>query len=162
MPKASGSPLRSCRLIVQDWDTLPALDAGKAHWPSLREAILDRIFRPAVCQQWANFHGMRHLSSSAIRQPRAFSFCPSLGRRTQLRLAGALGRAAARARRTPRCRDRAAGLPHCLVRPRSPPQPHARQQKESRKLSPLKQAVRIGGKVAPGRQTAPGTVFGAT
>jgi transposase len=45
---------------VQDWDTLPALDAGKAHWPSLREALVDRIFRPAVCQQWSNFHGMRH------------------------------------------------------------------------------------------------------
>jgi transposase len=44
---------------VQDWDTLPALDAGKAHWPSLREAVADRIFRPAVCQEWANFHGMR-------------------------------------------------------------------------------------------------------
>jgi transposase len=44
---------------VQDWDTLPALDAGKAHWPSLREGVVDRIFRPAVCQEWANFHGMR-------------------------------------------------------------------------------------------------------
>jgi transposase len=44
---------------VQDWDTLPALDAGKVHWPSLREVVVDRIFRPAVCQEWANFHGMR-------------------------------------------------------------------------------------------------------
>jgi putative transposase len=26
---------------LQDRDTLPALDAGKAEWPSLREAVLD-------------------------------------------------------------------------------------------------------------------------
>jgi putative transposase len=45
---------------VQDWETLPALDAGKAHWPSLREVVVDRIFRPAACQAWSNFHGLRH------------------------------------------------------------------------------------------------------
>jgi transposase len=45
---------------VQDWEALPALDAGKAHWPSLREVVVDRIFRPAACQAWSNFHGMRH------------------------------------------------------------------------------------------------------
>ena len=29
---------------VQERDTLPALDVGKAEWPSLREVILDGAF----------------------------------------------------------------------------------------------------------------------
>src|SRR5215212_1252301 len=45
---------------VQDRDTLTALDAGKATWPSLREAILDGAFTAARCQEWSNQHGMRH------------------------------------------------------------------------------------------------------
>ena len=45
---------------VQDRDTLSALDAGKAEWPSLREVILDGAFTPERCQEWANLHGMRH------------------------------------------------------------------------------------------------------
>ena len=45
---------------VQDRDTLAALDAGKAAWPSLREAILDGAFTAARCQEWSNLHGMRH------------------------------------------------------------------------------------------------------
>jgi putative transposase len=45
---------------VQDRDTLEALDAGKAAWPSLRETILDRAFTAARCQEWSNRHGMRH------------------------------------------------------------------------------------------------------
>ncbi len=45
---------------VQDRDTLVALDAGKAAWPSLREAILDGAFTAARCQEWSNLHGMRH------------------------------------------------------------------------------------------------------
>ena len=57
---------------VQDWDTLPALDAGKAHWPSLREVIVDRIFRPATCQEWSDFHGMRH--HVVARDPTAKGF----------------------------------------------------------------------------------------
>jgi putative transposase len=44
----------------QDRDTLTALDAGKAAWPSLREAILDGAFTAADCQEWSNRHGMRH------------------------------------------------------------------------------------------------------
>src|SRR5215204_6505185 len=39
---------------VQDRDTLTALDAGKAAWPSLREAILDCAFTAARCQEWSN------------------------------------------------------------------------------------------------------------
>jgi len=45
---------------VQDRDTLEALDAGKAAWPSLRAAILDGAFTAARCQEWSNRHGMRH------------------------------------------------------------------------------------------------------
>jgi transposase len=45
---------------VQDRDTLPALDAGKACWPSLREAIYDGAFTADRCREWSNLHGMRH------------------------------------------------------------------------------------------------------
>jgi transposase len=45
---------------TQDRDTLSALDAGKAEWPSLREAVLDGAFTAARCQEWSNLHGMRH------------------------------------------------------------------------------------------------------
>ena len=45
---------------VQDRNTLDALDAGKAAWPSLREAILDGAFTAARCHEWSNQHGMRH------------------------------------------------------------------------------------------------------
>jgi transposase len=45
---------------VQDRDTLAALDAGKAAWPSLREVILDGAFTAARCQEWSNRHGRRH------------------------------------------------------------------------------------------------------
>jgi transposase len=45
---------------TQDRDTLPALDAGKAEWPSLREVILDGAFTAERCREWANLHGMRH------------------------------------------------------------------------------------------------------
>src|ERR671929_732501 len=44
---------------VQDRDTLAALEAGKAAWPSLREAILDGAFTAARCQEWSHRHGMR-------------------------------------------------------------------------------------------------------
>ena len=44
---------------VQERDTLPALDAGKQAWPSLREAVLDGAFTAARCQEWSNHHGMR-------------------------------------------------------------------------------------------------------
>jgi putative transposase len=45
---------------VQDRDTLPALEAGKARWPSLREAIYDGAFAADRCREWSNLHGMRH------------------------------------------------------------------------------------------------------
>ncbi len=45
---------------VQKRDVLPALDAGKAEWPSLREVLLDGAFTAERCQEWANLHGMRH------------------------------------------------------------------------------------------------------
>jgi transposase len=45
---------------VQERDTLPVLDTGKAEWPSLREAILDGAFTAERCREWSNLHGMRH------------------------------------------------------------------------------------------------------
>lgn len=45
---------------TQERDTLPALDAGKAEWPSRREAILDGGFVAERCRDWSNRHGMRH------------------------------------------------------------------------------------------------------
>ena len=45
---------------VQDRDVLPALDTGKAEWPSLRHVVLDGAFTAGSCQHWSNLHGMRH------------------------------------------------------------------------------------------------------
>ena len=45
---------------VQDRDTLEALDAGKARWPSLREGVYDGAFAADRCREWSNRHGMRH------------------------------------------------------------------------------------------------------
>ena len=45
---------------VQDRDALPALDRGKAMWPSLREAVYDGAFTAERCRTWSNRHGMRH------------------------------------------------------------------------------------------------------
>jgi putative transposase len=45
---------------VQDRDTLEALEAGKARWPSLREGVYDGAFAAERCRAWSNRHGMRH------------------------------------------------------------------------------------------------------
>ena len=45
---------------TQECDTLPALDAAKAEWPSLRFAVLDGGFVAGRCREWCNLHGMRH------------------------------------------------------------------------------------------------------
>lgn len=39
---------------------MPALDASKAKWPSLRQVVLDGGFVAERCREWCNFHGMRH------------------------------------------------------------------------------------------------------
>jgi transposase len=57
---------------VQDRDTLPALDGGKARWPSLREAVYDGAFAAERCRAWSNLHGMRH--RIAERDPAARGF----------------------------------------------------------------------------------------
>jgi transposase len=57
---------------VQDRDALPALDAGKACWPGLREAIYDGAFAAERCRAWSNLHGMRH--RIAERDPAAKGF----------------------------------------------------------------------------------------
>jgi putative transposase len=71
---AEGHPLAVAVVAasVQDRDTLPALDQGKACWPSLREAIYDNAFAADRCREWANFHGMRH--RIAARDPAAKGF----------------------------------------------------------------------------------------
>src|SRR3954466_10077477 len=57
---------------VQDRDTLEALDAGKARWPTLREGIYDAAFAAERCREWSNVHGMRHRVVS--RDPQAEGF----------------------------------------------------------------------------------------
>jgi putative transposase len=57
---------------VQDRDALPALDAGQARWPSLREAIYDGASAADRCRAWSNLHGMRH--RIATRDPAAEGF----------------------------------------------------------------------------------------
>jgi putative transposase len=57
---------------VQDRDALPALDRGKAMWPSLREAVYDGAFTAERCRTWSNLHGMRHCI--AERDPAAKGF----------------------------------------------------------------------------------------
>jgi putative transposase len=55
-----------------DRDTLPALDAGKKAWPSLRVMIDDRAFAAARCREWSNWHGLRH--HVVTRDPAAQGF----------------------------------------------------------------------------------------
>src|SRR3954467_4570904 len=57
---------------VQDRDTLEALDAGKARWPTLREGIHDGAFAAERCREWSNVHGMRH--RVVTRDPAARGF----------------------------------------------------------------------------------------
>ena len=57
---------------VQDRDTLEALDAGKARWPTLREGIYDGAFAAERCREWSNVHGMRH--RVVTRDPAARGF----------------------------------------------------------------------------------------
>lgn len=45
---------------TQERDTLPALEAGTAAWPSLRQAVLDGGFVAERCREGCHFHGMRH------------------------------------------------------------------------------------------------------
>ena len=57
---------------VQDRDAPPALDDGKAVWPSLREAVYDGAFAAERCRAWSNLHGMRH--RVVTRDPAAEGF----------------------------------------------------------------------------------------
>jgi putative transposase len=57
---------------VQDRDAPPALDDGKAAWPSLREAVYDGAFAAERCREWSNLHGMRH--RVVTRDPAAKGF----------------------------------------------------------------------------------------
>ena len=57
---------------VQDRDAPPALDDGKAAWPSLREAVYDGAFAAERCREWSNWHGMRH--RVVTRDPAAKGF----------------------------------------------------------------------------------------
>jgi putative transposase len=72
---------------VQDRDTLPALDRGKAAWPSLRAAVYDGAFTAERCREWSNLHGMRHCvverdpaaKSLPLRRQGALSSSPGAG-----------------------------------------------------------------------------------
>lgn len=57
---------------VQERDTLPALDAGKAAWPSLREAVFDGAFAAERCEAWCNHHGMRRRVVERQRDQKSF------------------------------------------------------------------------------------------
>ena len=61
---------------VQERDTLPALDVGSTHWPSLRLAIFDGGFIADRCREWANFHGMRHHVVSREPGQKGFAVLP--------------------------------------------------------------------------------------
>ena len=52
---------------VQERDSLPALDDGKAAWPNLRVAILNGAFAAERCREWSNLHSVRH--EGVTRQP---------------------------------------------------------------------------------------------
>ena len=104
---------------VQDRDTLPTLDDGKAAWPSLRLALLDGAFTAERCREWCAFHGMRH--RVVEKEPDQKGFVVLERRWLVERAFGWLspwGGLTPRARRSSRCRHRS---PH-LRR-----QPHGRQ-----------------------------------
>ena len=61
---------------VQDRDALPALDGGKARWPSLREAVYDGAFAAERCRAWSNLHGMRHRIAARDPAARGFAVIP--------------------------------------------------------------------------------------
>ena len=57
----AGRRSRLCPASVQERDTSPALDDGKAAWPSLRTAILDGAFTAERCREWSDRHSMREI-----------------------------------------------------------------------------------------------------
>jgi putative transposase len=61
---------------VQERDTLPELDGGSTHWPSLRLALFDGGFIADRCREWANFHGMRHHVVSREPGQKGFAVLP--------------------------------------------------------------------------------------
>jgi putative transposase len=69
---AEGHWLAVVPASVQDRDALEALGAGKARWPSLREAVHDGAFAAERCREWSNRHGMRH--RVVARDPAARGF----------------------------------------------------------------------------------------
>ena len=52
MPTAPMLAVAVVPASTQERDTLPALDTGKAEWPSLRGVILDGGFVAVSCQEW--------------------------------------------------------------------------------------------------------------
>ena len=61
---------------VQERDTRPAPDGGKAAWPSLRVAILDGAFRAGRCRAWSHRHGMRHEVVTRAPGQKGFAVLP--------------------------------------------------------------------------------------
>ena len=61
---------------VQERDTLPALDNGKAAWPTVRVALLAGRFTPQPCEEMSNRHGMRHAIVTREPGQKGFAVLP--------------------------------------------------------------------------------------
>lgn len=108
---------------VQERDTLPALDGGKAEWPGSEVAIFDGAFAARRCGEWAGLHGMRH--EVVTREPGRKGFAVQPRRRVVERSFGALAHWGGL------LRDRAGRLDVAAARA-SPAPPSLRAPKPSR------------------------------
>ena len=72
---------------VRDRDTLEALDAGKARWPTLREGVYDGAFAAGRCREWSNLTACATAWSPATR-PRGASSCSPAAARSSAASAG--------------------------------------------------------------------------
>jgi hypothetical protein len=97
-----------------------ALDAGKARWATLREAVYDGAFAAERCRAWSNLYGMHH--RVVARHPVARDFVISDHCSTSLGNAGERRRLA----RSRPARTAAAG-PRCARRRDRVPGPAQRQ-----------------------------------
>lgn len=61
---------------VRERGALPAPDAGKAAWPSLRVVILGGAFTAERCRECSNLHGMRHEVVARPPDQKGFAVLP--------------------------------------------------------------------------------------
>lgn len=124
---------------VQDRDTLPALNDGKVMWPSLRLALLDKVFKAERCQDLWHRTGTVGTacateSSKRSRIRRALLFRGDAGSLSALWPLQSLGWPAPQMRRPSRGRNQPPRL-RCM------PDGYRRSQ-QSRTDQALKQALR--------------------